>query len=210
MNEMASDSEETRTLLDRVRSGDRRAFELLFIRHRSDLLRAVELRLDPKLRPRVDASDVVQEAQLEALERLPDYLARKPMPFRLWLRKTAYERLMKIREQHVDAARRSVNREVPLPDRSSIQLAQKLVGRGSTPSQQLARQELIRRVHQTLAQLPDADREILVMRYLEKLSNQEVGYILELDPATVSKRHGRALLRMQKVLLESGLSESQL
>jgi len=92
-----------------------------FINHHSSIIihhcprRFVELRLDRKLRRRLDASDVVQETQLEAASRLADFLERSPMPFHLWLRKTAYQRLLMIHRQHLDAARRDIQREVPRP-----------------------------------------------------------------------------------------------
>jgi RNA polymerase sigma-70 factor (ECF subfamily) len=131
------------------------------------------------------------------------------MPFRLWLRKTAYERLLMIERHHVDAQRRAVGREVALPDRSSLQLFGQLLAAGSTPSQQLSRAELARRVRQAVARLADIDKEILLMRNLEGLSNQEVAQVLEIAPAAASQRYGRALLRLRKLLLAGGLSESE-
>jgi RNA polymerase sigma-70 factor (ECF subfamily) len=207
MDEIRPDSEETGGLLRQVAAGDRQAYERLFARYQSYLLRVVEARLDPKVRARVDPSDVVQETQLEAFRRLPDYLAHRPMPFRLWLRKTAQERLLVVRRRHVEAARRAVGREAPLPERSSLLLARALLA-GSTPSRRLGRQELACRVRQAVARLPEADQEILLLRAFEGLSNQEAACVLDLDPATASKRHGRALLRLQKLLAEGGLTES--
>ena len=210
MAEITPDSEQTRLLLERAQAGDRRAFERLFDRHRSYLLEVVASRLDPKMQARIDPSDVVQEAQLEAYRRLPDYLIRRPMPFRLWLRKTAQERLLMARRQHVRAKARSLRREVPLPERSSLLLARPFLARGSTPSRQLNRHELARRVRQAVALLPVADQEILLLRTYEGLSNEEVACLLDLTPATASKRHGRAVLRLYRLLTEAGLSESQL
>jgi RNA polymerase sigma-70 factor, ECF subfamily len=210
MDEIAHDSADTQELLRQACSGDRQAFERLFARYRSELRRLIALRLDPKIRTRVDPSDVVQETQLEAFCRLPDFLERRPMPFRLWLRKTAYERLLVARRQHLQAARRAVGREVPLPERSSLLLAQQLLAPGSTPSQRLDRRELAQRVRQALAQLPEPDQEILIMRAFEGLSNQEVASVLEIDPGTASKRHGRALLRLHQILSQGGLTESKL
>jgi RNA polymerase sigma-70 factor (ECF subfamily) len=138
-------------------------------------------RLDRKIGARVDASDVVQEAQLEAFRRLPDYLARHPMPFRLWLRKTAQERMIMARRQHLGARRRSMRREVPLPDRSSLLVAQPFLAPGSTPSRQLERHELARRVGHAVSLLPEADQELLLLRTYEGLSNQEVDYLLDID-----------------------------
>jgi RNA polymerase sigma-70 factor (ECF subfamily) len=93
---------------------------------------------------------------------------------------------------------------------SSAPLAQQLPGPDPTPSQQLAQQDLARSVREAVAQLPELDREILTMRTFEGLSYAEVGYILEIDPATARKRHGRALLRLHQLLAASGLTESQI
>jgi RNA polymerase sigma-70 factor (ECF subfamily) len=208
MDEPLPDSAETQRLLEQVRAGDRLAFEQLFTRHRPFLRQVVELRLDPRLRARVDPSDVVQETQLEAFRRLGDYLERRPMPFRLWLRQTACERLLMAQRHHVGAARRAVGREVPLPDASSLQLAQQVLAAGSTPSQRLDRDEVAGRVRQALARLSETDREILLLRNLEMLSNQEAANVLQIDPAAASQRYGRALLRLRKLLIAGGLMES--
>jgi RNA polymerase sigma-70 factor (ECF subfamily) len=207
MDELPLDETETQRLLQQVRRGDRLAFEQLFTRHRPFLRQIIELRLDPRLRSRVDPSDVVQETQLEAFRRLDDYLQRQPMPFRLWLRKTACERLLMAQRQHVGAARRAVGREVTLPDASSLQLAQQLLAGGSTPSQRLNREELAGQVRQAVTRLSETDREVLLMRNLEMLSNQEVAHELQIDPAAASQRYGRALLRLRKLLVAGGLTE---
>ena len=116
MDEVTPDGAETQRLLELVAAGDRAAFEQLFAEHRAELRRVVEMRLDARLRARLDPSDVVQETQLEAFRRLGDFLERRPMPFRLWLRKTAQERLLMLQRQHLEAARRTVGREVALHD----------------------------------------------------------------------------------------------
>jgi RNA polymerase sigma-70 factor (ECF subfamily) len=210
MNAVQPDSAETQTLLLQAHSGDRRAFDELFGRHRDALRWSVELRLDGKLRSRVDPSDIVQETHLEAYQRLADYLERRPMPFRLWLRKTAYERLLKVQRHHMKTARRTVCREVPLPEHSSILLADQLLASGPTPSQQIAKGELAQKLRGALMQLPAPQREVLLMRNFEGLSYQEVGCILDIDPATARKRYGRALLQLRHLLLEGGLTESEL
>jgi RNA polymerase sigma-70 factor (ECF subfamily) len=207
MQEVPADSEETRHLLDQIQDGNPQAFDRLLAHHRQAVRRFVELRLDARLRARVDPSDVVQETQLEVFNRLSDFLQRRPMPFHLWLRKTAYERLLKVRRHHVETARRTVGREVPLPDKSSLLLAQQLLQPGSSPSQQVARDEMVQRVRLALGQLNDMDREILLMRNFEDLSYQEVGLLLDLEPVAARKRYGRALLRLRKLLFDTGLAE---
>src|SRR5712692_3618725 len=210
MEEVQPDSTETQNLLEQVRDGDRQGFDQLFARHRAYLRQIVELRLDPRLRARVDPSDVVQEAHLEAFRRLSTYLKQRPMPFRLWLRQIAYDRTLKARRHHLGAARRAVGRELPLPERSSLVLAQQLFAGGSTPSQQLDRRELARRLRQAVSQLPESDREVILMRHFEGLSNPEAGCLLGIDPATVSKRHGLSMLRLHRILFVGGMRESQL
>ncbi len=210
MAESTADSTQTRRLFDRVRAGDATAFDLLFARHRAYLRRIIEMRIDPQLRSRFDASDVLQETQLEAHERLGEYLERQPMPFRLWLRKTAQQRLLRMRREHVEARKRAVDREVPLPQSSSIELARRLLRTGTTPSAQLGRRELAQRVRTAMGQLTEADREILLMRNFEGLTIREVASVLDLDPGTVSRLHGRALLRLERILVDGGLTESQL
>jgi RNA polymerase sigma-70 factor (ECF subfamily) len=209
MDEIAPDSAETVLLLQQVQAGDRQAFERLFALFRPGLRQFVELRLDARIRARVDPSDVVQETHLEAFRRLQDFLRRRPMPFHLWLRKTAFERLLKIQRQHTEAAQRAVGREVALPEHSSLLLVRQLLQEGPSPSQHLVQQELVRRVRKALAQLGEEDREVLLMRNVEELSYQEVGCLLGIEPATARKRYGRALLRLRKVLVEEGLLESQ-
>jgi RNA polymerase sigma-70 factor (ECF subfamily) len=209
MHETAPDADQTQLLLQEARGGDRRAVEELLAGHRPYLRRLVELRLDPRLRSRVDASDVVQEAQLEAARRLAGYLQGPPMPFRLWLRELAYDRLVMLRRRHLGAARRSVGREVALPEGPSLHFARGLLDAGPTPSQQMQQQELADRVRAAVARLPTADREVLLMRTFEDLSFEEVAYLLGVTAETARKRHGRALLRLHRILSEGGLTESQ-
>jgi RNA polymerase sigma-70 factor (ECF subfamily) len=208
MDSLEPESADTWDLLQRARAGDQQAFEELFARFRPLLQRFVARRLDARLRRRLDASDIVQETQLEAYTRLADYLARRPMPFGLWLRKTAYQRLLKARRRHGRAGVRTVSREVRLPERSSLFLARSLVA-GSTPSDRLARKEVARRVRQALARLPELDRQVIELRNFDGLNNNEVGCILGLEAATVSQRHGRALIRLRKLLVEAGLGGSK-
>jgi RNA polymerase sigma-70 factor (ECF subfamily) len=205
----AADSAETRRLLERARAGEPGAAGELLQRQRPYLLRLVELRMDPRLRPRADPSDVVQEAQMEATRRLEAYLEDPRMPFRLWLRQIAYDRLLMLQRRHIQAARRATGRELLLPEQSSLALAEQFLAAGPTPSEAVVRRELADRVRQALAQLPEGEREVLILRNLEGLSNQEVAEVLAVDPATCSRRYGRAVLRLREVLVQGGLKESE-
>lgn len=209
MHEAKPDSGETLKLLERIRAGSP-AFDALFERHRGSLRQAVALRFDPALRARVDPSDVVQEAQMEAFRRLPDYLDRQPMPFHLWLRKMAQERLIMARRKHVNASCRAVGQELPLPSHSSVMLAQQVLASGISPSQPVIQEELAGQVRHAISELSDNDREILLMRTYEGLSYDEIACVLGIETAAARKRYGRALIRLHGLLTQDGLSESQL
>jgi RNA polymerase sigma-70 factor (ECF subfamily) len=207
MPDVKADSAETCALLDRVRGGDRAALDDLLVRTRPALRDFVEFHLDPRLRARVDPSDVVQETQLELVRRMDDFLRKRPMPFRLWLRKKAYERLLNLRRDHLTRARRSVAREAALPDRSSLLLARPLLSAGPSPSQHLAARELAARLGRAVEQLSEKDREVLLLRHAEDLPFEDIACLLEIEPATARQRFGRALLRLQKLLADEGLVE---
>jgi RNA polymerase sigma-70 factor (ECF subfamily) len=209
MDQLKPNSDDTEQLLIRAQAGDEQAFEDLFARHRGYLHQVVATRLDPRIRARLDPSDVVQEAQFEAFRRIGDFLQRRPMAFRLWLRKTTYERMLMLQRYHRGAVQRTIDREVGLPDKSVFALVQQLFAAGSSPSKRLEQSETARIIREALARLSEADREILLMRNLEALSNQEVAEILEIEPVAASQRYGRALLRLHKLLQECGLLGTQ-
>jgi RNA polymerase sigma-70 factor (ECF subfamily) len=202
----ASDTEQ---LLRRVADGDEAARDQLLERFRARLRRMVAVRFDLRLAARVDPSDVVQETLAEAAARLDRYLQERPLPFYPWLRQMAQRRLIDLHRRHVLAGRRTVTREEATgdwTDRSAVALAERLVGRLSSPSAHLHRQERRDRVRAALAALPDKDREVLVLRILEGLSTREAAAVLGMTEVAVRSRQVRALERL-KVLLDPDLLE---
>jgi len=199
---MAPSPPDTEQLLERIGRGDPASRQQLLTRHRDRLRRMVALRLDRRLAARVDPSDIVQEALAEAHQHLADYLRDRPLPFYAWLRQFAWERVAKSYERHVRAQRRSVTREeaLPLPDESVVQLAQRLIASATSPSRRLLRDELRDRVRVALGCLKPRDREILVLRYLEGLSNAEAAAVLGIGENTAGMRHLRALERLRTLL----------
>jgi RNA polymerase sigma-70 factor, ECF subfamily len=208
-----AEADETQELLLRIQGGDPHAFDELFARHRAEVHRVVSRRLEPALRSRMDPSDVVQAAQLDAVERLTDFIERRPMPFRLWILRTAIQRLLKLRRQ-ARAARRDVARERPFLEASSSSRQEpRHDGRRAppmTPSQQAAARDMATRLHAALERLSEQDRTILGLRALDGLSYEDAGARLEIEPTAARKRYGRALLRLRVLLLADGLTESQL
>ncbi len=197
---------ETRDLLARAEQGEAAAVERLLTVHREPLRRMISARLDPSLAARVDASDIVQDVLLEAHKRLNDYLRNPAMPFQLWLRHIAKDHVIDAHRRHRQAQRRSMDREQPLvpavlADHSSFELAGQLLDQELTPASAAIRHELQRRLNDAIAELEDDDREVILMRHAEQLSNQEVAAALGLTEAAASMRYLRAVRRLRAVLL---------
>jgi RNA polymerase sigma-70 factor, ECF subfamily len=164
----------------------------------------VDLRMDRALVRRVDASDIVQDVMVEANRRLTEYLGNPTMPFHLWLRHMAKDRLIDAHRRHRVSQRRSLDREQPLaahdPDRSTLELAAQLCDQELTPAAAATWQELQRRFHDAVEQLEEQDREIVLMRHFEELSNQDVAQALGLSGAAASMRYLRAMRRLRALL----------
>jgi RNA polymerase sigma-70 factor (ECF subfamily) len=144
----------------------------------------------------------LQETLTVANRRLNEYLRDRPMPFYPWLRRLACDQLADLRRKHIRAAQRTVMREVapPLSNASVHELAERLFARSGSPSARLQRSELQARVRSALAQLPDRDREVLVLRHLEQLPTPDIAAVLEVSEAAVHTRHLRALRRLRQLL----------
>jgi RNA polymerase sigma-70 factor (ECF subfamily) len=185
--------------------GDDQAWEQLTDAYRTRLRQMVALRLDRRLQGRLDASDVIQEAYIDAARRLPEYAANPTMPFFLWLRFLTGQRLLEQHRRHLGAKARDAGREISLyagafPETTTAHLAANFVGRLSTPSQAAVRIEQKLRLQEALNSLEPLDREILALRHFEQLSNGEVAEVLGIDKSAASKRYARALVRLKDAL----------
>jgi RNA polymerase sigma-70 factor (ECF subfamily) len=206
--------EQTAELLANAQGGDANAVNRLLERHRDAVHRMVQLRLDAKVQRRVDVSDVVQDVMVEANRRLQDYLANpQQMPFHLWLRHIARDRIIDAHRRHRGSARRSVDREQPLvaaagDEKSTFDLVAQIHDRERGPASAVAAQEMARLVEAAIAELPDQDCEIVIMRHYEHLSNQEIAQALGLTEPAASMRYLRAIRKLREVLGE-GTEKSQ-
>ena len=200
-------SPDTDHLLEAVRRGDSAARGQLLERHRPKLRRMVAVRIDRRLAARVDPSDVVQEAMALAAARLDEYVRDRPLPFYPWLRRIVSDRLADASRRHLHAGRRSVGREEPpgLPGESVVALAERLLAANSGPSARLRRREQRDRVRAALEVLPERDRDVLVLRYLEDLSTAEAAAVMGVREGAVKMQLLRALQRLRDVLGEEEL-----
>lgn len=202
---MWPEGEHTLELLQHVQAGDASAVNRLMERHREAVRRMVQLRLDQAVARRVDASDVVQDVLLEASERMDDYIRNPSLPFHLWLRQLAKDRMIDMHRRHRGAQRRSVDREQNLSnlqsdERSAADLAALLRDTELTPAAAAVRREMEERFLAALAQLEEHDREIVIMRHFEHLGNSEVAQALNLTPPAAGMRYLRAIRRLRELL----------
>jgi RNA polymerase sigma-70 factor, ECF subfamily len=203
---MNRESPETMSCLVALRGGKSSALAELYQHYRPRLRQMVQLRIDPRLAARVDPSDVLQEAFLDAARQVDNYLKDPQVVVYIWLRGLAWKRLLKLQRDHLGAQRRAVSREVDLPGNSSLRLARQLMAQGSSPSKALMQKELQQRVRHAMARLSPEDREVILMRKFEALSNIEVAQALGLSEAAACMRYGRAIYRLKELLT---VNESQ-
>jgi RNA polymerase sigma-70 factor (ECF subfamily) len=199
------DASDTARWLERAAAGDAEGWRQLLARHHDRLRRMVAVRMDPRLHGRVDPSDVLQEAYLDAAVHLPDYVKAPAVPFFLWLRLLAGSRLSKLHLRHLGRQRRDAAREVSIdrpmvPEASSAALAAQLLGRGSRPSEAAVRAELKARLVGALEQLDPLDREVLALRHFEQLTTAESAGVLGVSESAAAKRYVRAIMRLRALL----------
>jgi RNA polymerase sigma-70 factor, ECF subfamily len=213
MNNSRATNPENDALLSDAARGDAGAVRSLLEQHRDRLRRMIAVRLDRRLAPRLDASDVVQEALADAAKRLPDYLRDRPMPFYPWLYRLAADRLAVTHRNHITSAVRAVGREERIDgpghyDMTVTRLVDRLEANDTTPGRRAAREERRRMLTAAIEQLDQADREVLGLRYLDQLAFDEIAAVLDIGLSAVKMRHLRALERLRVVLERLGVEPS--
>jgi RNA polymerase sigma-70 factor, ECF subfamily len=202
---MTSEPDADAALLRRIRAGEQHALGEFFGAHRERLRRMVQLRLDRRLQGRIDPSDVIQEAFVEAARRLAEYTVDPTMPPFLWLRFLTAQRLVTLHRIHLGVKARDAGREVslhsgPLPAADARSLAAQLLGQLTSPSRAAIRAEIQIKIQDALNAMDPIDREILALRHFEELNNSETAAVLGLHKAAASNRYVRALRRLKEVL----------
>jgi RNA polymerase sigma-70 factor (ECF subfamily) len=191
--------------LIQLRTRGEQAVVQLFDHYRPRLSRMVVLRLDMRVAGKVDVEDVLQDAFLEANRRTRDFLDHPSVPFFVWLRQITSQVLIDIHRRYLGAEMRDVKREVSLErwgvgSTSSARLLAQLVDSLTSPSQFAVRNETVMELRDALQRLKETDREVLVLRHLEELSNDEVADVLGIDKCAASKRYVRALERLKDAM----------
>ena len=214
-------------LLARAAGGDVRAWGALLSRHERRLSAVATFRLDPRLRGRVDAADVVQDALTAATERREEFFEQSarpsPQPLFLWLRWMVANTLLGLHRHHLGARMRDARRErvVGLAggggggdvndarDHTRVALVAQLTAGVTGPATAAGRGEVKQRLHDALEQLEPTDREVLALRHFEQLTSGEAAQVLGIQERAAAKRYTRALERLREMLSEmpGGLTE---
>lgn len=189
--------------------GDALCWQELIAELHPRLRRLVALRMDQRLNGRIDPSDVLQEAYMEAAEQLAVYLRNPAQPFFLWLRFLVNSRLNRLHRYHLAAQMRDASREIPIyrnqvPEASSMAIADQLIGRENPAMEEAAKAELRLCLHRVLEQMDPLDREALALRHFEQLSGPEVAQVLGISVKAAGKRYLRALERLKGILIRQG------
>ncbi|MEL6110547.1 MAG: sigma-70 family RNA polymerase sigma factor [Planctomycetota bacterium] len=182
-------------------AGDPDKLAELFAEYRPRLKRMVELRLNGRVRARLDASDVLQEAFVDVSERLSDYASSQTIPFFLWLRMVTGDRLAQIHRKHLGTKKRDANREISLnqayfAEASGVHLASHLAGQFTSVDRNLIGEEVSKQIEKILNTMDARDREVIAMRHFEELTVEEISTLLDLTPSGVSKRYARAIRKL--------------
>ncbi len=200
-------------LFQRAAAGDAEAWGALLTVHAVRLCRMVACRLDPRLRGRVDAADVVQDAYLGASAGRAEYFAqRPPAPLFLWLRGVVANKVLEVHRHHLGTHMRDAAREAgrfrASPDATSAGLVVQLAGHATGPATAAARAEVTVRLRDALDAMDEVDREVLALRHFEQLSNGEAALVLGIHECAAAKRYVRALERLRNLLaaLPGGLT----
>jgi RNA polymerase sigma-70 factor, ECF subfamily len=200
-----ADPDEVNDLLRRAAAGEEEPLRELFSRYRDRLKRMVHLRLSRRLAGRVDDSDVLQEAYLDAARRLDEYVRQPVLPFFLWLRQLTALKLAEVHRRHLGTQLRDADREVTLhrgglPLADSVSLAAQLLGTLTTPSQAVIKAETRLLVQEALNSMDPIDREVLALKHFEQLSTAEIAEVLGLSKAGAGSRYLRAIKRLREIL----------
>jgi RNA polymerase sigma-70 factor, ECF subfamily len=210
------------SLLARAAVGDAEAWGALLAHHEARLRSVVSFRLDPRLRGRVDAADVLQDVFAAATARRHEFFAQATQPLFLWLRWMAANTLLELHRHHLGFQMRDVRREIAAgqagcaraeggarDDDTRAALAAQLTCGITGPATAVERRETIMRLHEALGKMDAVDREVLALRHYEQLTNAEVAQVLGIQERAAGKRYLRALERLRETLADmpGGLTE---
>jgi RNA polymerase sigma-70 factor (ECF subfamily) len=188
--------------VEELRRGGLQAATQMFDQNRERLRLFMVHRTNQRLLRRVDWDDILQETFIVIQTRLDEFINAPRVPFYVWMRALAGQVLIDLHRQHLGAQMRSLKKEISLHERLPFQstatsVASLLAASGTSPSRALIRSEQVETLRETLDEMNATDREVLVMRHMEQMTNGEVADALNLNESAATKRYIRALKRVR-------------
>ena len=202
-------------LLERARCGDAQAWGTLLAGHQERLARVALFRLDPRLRGRIDAADVMQETMMAATARREEFFAQASQSLFLWLRWMVGNTLLELHRHHLGAQMRDARRELPIDrddaneaDMTREALVAQLTAGATGPATAAGRAEIKARLNEAIGEMSAGDREVIALRHFEQLTSAEAAQVLGIEERAAAKRYLRALERLREALVGvSGFTE---
>src|SRR5262245_3768548 len=196
-------------LLHRAAGGDVDAWGALLVLHEERLKSIALFRLDPRLRGRIDAADVMQEAFISATTRRDEFFRQSSQPLFLWLRWMVGNTLLELHHHHFGVQKRDARREISSgrrgnaddgPDTTRTALVAQLTSGATGPATAAGRAELHARLNEALDKMDATDREVLALRHYEQLTSAETAHVLGIQERAAAKRYTRAIERLKEIL----------
>lgn len=187
-------------------AGDEEAFDAVVTNYAARLRWLIRVRLDPALRARISADDILQDVLVVVSEQIRSLVVDHEGAFWSWLCKVVEQRLVDARRRHLQAAARDARREqaiaTPTTPSGAGAVEAQIAATAASPSAQLRTAEQRERLETALDRLPPSYREVLVLRVLEGLSLSDTASIMGRSPGAVSVLMNKAVRRLAQVMAE--------
>ena len=198
-----ADSAKISPIIERARQGDECALGELLQWSRTFLRDEARQTLAPKVRVRVDESDLVQKVCLAAFEQFSDFRGSSGSEYVQWLRRILQRDILDVIDRERNAAKRAVDREIHGSE--PIRCA---VGKHSSPSQRAIRNEELQIVREAIVQLSEDQREPMRLKHVENLKLSQIAEHLNLTEDAVTSQLFRGMKSLKIILQKRGLSDS--
>ena len=209
---MTNEPSEAEALLARAAAGDGAAWGALLTTHEAKLVRIVAFRMDARLRGRIDAADVMQEAFITATARRAEFFRQSEQPLFLWLRWIVGNTLLELHRHHLGAQMRDPRREASFAAAGSdgagdqntrAALVAQLTAGVTGPATAAGRADVKARLNEALDRMDATDREVVALRHYEQLTSAETAQVLGIQERAAAKRYLRALERLRELLADT-------
>lgn len=202
---MADNVRETIHLVHRAKAGEDAALNLLLERYLQRILRIVRSRLGPKLRGKMESMDVVQEVMMRAIKGFENFELKDEAAFLHWISKLVQNQIRDVADYH-HAEKRDMNREVQkkTSDEKDCSILSNLPADSIyKPSFQIRLKEDVLALEAALDQLPETQREVVIMRQYEGLSFKEIGAELGLSEDAARMQFARSMSKLTDLMSQT-------